>query len=107
MAVPPTGEPVGFPAKNFMTGRDVGSAGKRDELSNMSTIEQDIAEKHYHKDMDSHGFVDEPWHNIEHLAPLEERFAFAIQEAKELSAGSSHTRTVEREESIEIVRTRS
>lgn len=87
-----------------MTGMDIGAIGKRDEYSNMSYLEQDIAEKRHHKDMGEKGFVDADWHDKTHLLPLEERFEFAKREAKETVKDTPNERSVEREETEELVR---
>ena len=85
-------------------GVDIGKSGKRNIEGPMSTLEQDIMEKTYHKDFESEGFVDEEWHVEEHVepiqsVPLRERFERAKEEAREINASKG---TESREKSIEI-----
>lgn len=67
-------------------GIDIGHAGMRNMDRPMSSLEEDIMEKNYHKDFGNDGFVDEPWNQREHVEPiqnssLKERLDEAKQEA--------------------------
>mgnify|MGYP000015630812 FL=1 len=74
-------------------GMDIGASGKRNTEAPMSTHEEDLLEKTYHRDLGSEGYVDEPWHEREHIEPvkarpLTERIAEAKKESMELKQGN-------------------
>lgn len=69
-------------------GIDIGAIGKRNIEAPMSTLEEDLMEKTYNRDFGSEGYVDEPWHEREHIEPvtakpLTERIAEAKKESME------------------------
>lgn len=72
-------------------GVDINKSGKRNIEGPMSTLEQDIMEKTYHKDFDTEGFVDEDWHIEKHIEPvktepLRERLERAKEEALHINS---------------------
>lgn len=65
-------------------GIDVGHVGMRNIERPMSSLEEDIMEKNYHRDFGADGFVDEPWHQREHVEPVQsDSFAARLETAKQ------------------------
>ena len=62
-------------------GMDIGATGMRNMDRSMSYLEEDLMEKSYHRDFGGTGYVDDSWHQREHVEPLQQRFEKARNDA--------------------------
>lgn len=72
-------------------GMDIGASGMRNMDRSMSHLEEDILEKSFHRDFGGTGFADDPWHQKEHVEPLQQRFEHARNNASSYQSESSRS----------------
>ena len=84
-------------------GVDIGASGMRNMDRSMSHLEEDILEKTFHRDFGGTGFVDDPWHQKEHVEPLQQRFEQARNNAPSRQSESRNSiQKVDRELTREL-----